>query len=98
LRHYSGNHPCCACCEEREPLFLAVDHINGGGNQERKLLGVQGGYQFYRWLVENDFPPGYQILCNNCNGAKGSGFLCPHEVARRGLTGRVRAGTVEASA
>jgi hypothetical protein len=90
LEHYSGKHPHCTCCGETHNIFLTVDHVNGDGAEHRKELGVKGGAEFYRWLIANDFPPGFTILCMNCNFAKGRGFLCPHEVERRGLKGRVR--------
>lgn len=70
--HYSGNPPKCACCGETEIRFLELDHINGGGNKERKNLFKYyiGGKMFYRWLIQNNFPEGYQVLCCNCNNVK----------------------------
>jgi hypothetical protein len=35
---------------------------------ERKNIGF--GREFYRYLIKNDFPPGYQVLCYNCNSYK----------------------------
>ena len=32
------------------------------------------------WLEKNNFPSGFQILCWNCNFAKGSLGKCPHEL------------------
>ena len=35
-----------------------------------------------QWLITNNFPKGFQILCWNCNFAKGSpavSFKCPHQ-------------------
>jgi len=32
----------------------------------------------YKWLVANDFPPGFQVLCANCNMAKDRPGGCPH--------------------
>jgi len=29
----------CACCGEREPKFLGIDHTNGGGNTHRREVG-----------------------------------------------------------
>jgi hypothetical protein len=71
--HYSGNPPKCACCGEIEIRFLELDHVNGGGNKERKKLfgGHFGGNTFYDWLIKNNFPKGYQVLCCNCNMTKG---------------------------
>lgn len=67
----------CACCGESEPLFLAIDHINGGGNKHRKEIG-RGNMK--RWLIQNNFPDGFQTLCHNCNqGRELNGGVCPHE-------------------
>lgn len=79
---YSSEVPACACCREIEPLFLAIDHIDGGGAKQRKALGLQTGDQFYRWLIKQNFPPGYRVLCHNCNlGRSLNGGKCPHEVS-----------------
>ena len=32
-----------------------------------------------KWIIENNFPKGFQILCHNCNVAKGLYGECPHE-------------------
>lgn len=73
----------CQCCGEPERKFLSIDHINGGGNAERRRIGRPGGVVFYRWLRKNGYPPGYQTLCHNCNLAKGFFGTCPHQVNRR---------------
>ena len=71
----------CACCNEPHLRFLTVDHINGGGNKQRKTIG-QG--RLYQWLIKNNFPDGYQILCFNCNaGREYNGGICPHEEDRK---------------
>lgn len=67
----------CTCCGENIVEFLDLDHINGGGNQERKLLGT--GTKFYRKLRIRGFPPGYQVLCANCNRGKSVCGECPHK-------------------
>jgi hypothetical protein len=61
----------CAHCGEEELLFLTIDHIEGGGSEDRKL--GRGGVAMYKWLLDNDYPPGYQVLCWNCNWKKGPG-------------------------
>jgi hypothetical protein len=67
----------CVCCGEDEPLFLTIDHINNDGYAHRKEVG--GGSGFYRWLVLNGFPAGFQTLCWNCNcGRRLNGGVCPH--------------------
>lgn len=69
----------CACCGERTPEFLSVDHVNGDGAQHRR--DIKG--PLYRWLKANKFPQeGFRLLCFNCNCAKGFFGACPHERAR----------------
>jgi hypothetical protein len=78
LVHYSGGLPACSCCGEKHDEFLTIDHINGGGTDHRRMIG--GGRLIYNWLVKNDFPPGFQVLCMNCNFAKGRAYgNCPHK-------------------
>jgi hypothetical protein len=78
LRHYGGESPACACCGESELAFLAVDHIDGGGNQHAKEIGGAGS-NLIRWLIDHDYPDGFQILCHNCNVAKSILGACPHQ-------------------
>lgn len=66
----------CACCGETEPMFLAIDHINGGGNQHRKFMHKR---DISIWLRDNNYPPGFQVLCHNCNMAKAYYGICPHQ-------------------
>lgn len=75
INHYGKE---CACCGETEIKFLTIDHIEGGGTKHRKQLGG-GGQRIYRWLIKNNFPEGYQVLCWNCNCAKGLYNTCPHQ-------------------
>jgi hypothetical protein len=75
--HYGGNPPKCACCGESHMEFLAIDHINGGGNKQRKQ-GLNG-HTLYAWLIKNNYPEGYRVLCHNCNLARGFYGYCPHE-------------------
>ena len=82
LSHYGGEHPQCECCGESESKFLTVDHIKGGGKKHRKAIGKHGN-TFYRWLVQNEYPSGFRILCYNCNCASGHWGKCPHEEMRK---------------
>ena len=65
-------------------IFLTLDHINNDGAEHRREIhGRQtaAGYQTYRWLMRNGFPPGFQVLCANCNhGKRMNGGTCPHQV------------------
>lgn len=77
LTHYSSGTPACACCGETEIKFLAIDHINGGGNAHRK--SIPRGHYIYQWLRNEKYPDGFQVLCHNCNMAKGFYGICPHQ-------------------
>lgn len=77
LHHYGEGDPKCVCCGETEPKFLAFDHIEGGGNQHRKT--IPSGMGFFTWLQKNGYPPMFQLLCHNCNLAKGFYGACPHQ-------------------
>ena len=67
----------CVCCDETNPVFLVIDHINGGGNKERRKIGTSGGAGQYWAIKKAGFPTGFQVLCHNCNYAKTRGG-CPH--------------------
>lgn len=72
----------CACCGETEFLFLTLDHIENDGMAERlRLFGskYRGGHEFYISLKKRGYPPGYQVLCMNCNfGKRMNQGICPH--------------------
>ncbi len=71
----------CICCGETELVFLTLDHIDGNGATHRRTLGMgrEGGAKFYRLLRLQGYPPGYQVLCFNCNCARGQHGECPHK-------------------
>lgn len=73
---YGGTKPKCKCCGESIYEFLCLDHIKGGGKNHRK---ERGGTHFYHWLLVNGCPKGLQVLCHNCNMAKGFYGKCPHK-------------------
>ena len=75
--HYGGY--LCKCCGETIRDFLQIDHIDGGGNKQRKELKLSG-VRFYNWLKRNSFPPGYQVLCANCNWGRRFIGTCPHNL------------------
>jgi hypothetical protein len=77
LTHYSRGIPQCACCGETTVAFLAIDHIDGGGNEHRAEIGTAAN-SFATWLRRNGFPEGYRVLCHNCNQAHGAFGYCPH--------------------
>lgn len=73
--HYSNGDPKCACCGEKRLEFLCLDHINGGGMKHRKTFS--GSIHF--WIVKHGYPPGYRVMCHNCNMAIGFFGYCPHQ-------------------
>ena len=75
FRAYGGY--ICACCGETEPIFLSIDHIDGGGYEQRKT--IHAGYSMYSWLKRHKYPEGFQVLCRNCNWGKHIKGVCPHK-------------------
>jgi len=77
LSHYAGALDVrCAYCEEADLTVLQLDHINGGGRQQRKEMGLaSAGYGFYLKLKKLGYPEGFQVLCANCNIRKHFGAL-----------------------
>jgi len=80
IEAYGGK---CACCGESEPMFLVIDHKMDDGAEHRSMIGigkskVGSGSIMYAWLIKNEFPKDFQLLCANCNMAKQSGG-CPHQ-------------------
>jgi hypothetical protein len=74
--HYGDR---CTCCGETQKEFLSLDHINNDGAKHRRELGIStGGNRFYLWVVRNNYPPGLQVLCYNCNLSKEKYGYCPH--------------------
>jgi hypothetical protein len=72
----------CVCCGEAELKFLNVDHINGVSEQE-KASGYRSGLKLYRRVQREGYPKAlYQVLCFNCNMAKGLFGVCPHIEAK----------------
>lgn len=79
LMAYGG---CCACCGEAEYEFLAIDHVYNDGAQHRREMKQQG-VRLYAWLEAHGYPQDrFQILCHNCNMAKGLYGECPHQRLR----------------
>jgi len=85
----------CRCCGETEFEFLTIDHINNDGAAHRRSIAAEAnngrgsktkyrapsGFAVYFWLKKHKFPTGFQILCMNCNFAKGKLGYCPHQNA-----------------
>jgi len=67
LTHYGNGKCACSRCGESRLACLSIDHIEGGGKEDR---GELGGSYFYGWLIKKGYPEGYQTLCMNCNWVK----------------------------
>jgi len=73
-----------------EPVFLTLGHINGGGTRHRRKLG-SGSTILFDWLRNRGYPPGFQVLCSNCNhGRHRNGGGCPHQIKQRTKRRRAR--------
>jgi len=90
LRHEAimayGGYKCnCPGCNETESLFLSIDHINNDGAEHRRSLGYENNGKgassaTLSWMKKNGYPPGFQVLCMNCNfGKSRNNGICPHE-------------------
>lgn len=79
LDHYSKGKMECSCCGEKILDFLTIDHKKNNGTKHRKEIGAA---HIFRWLVRNNYPEEYDVLCMNCNFAKGLKYnngICPHK-------------------
>ena len=70
IDYYSKKTGQCSRCGEGDIVVLCIDHINGGGNEHRRDINRVAGRNFYQWLVQNNYPDGFQVLCCNCNMRK----------------------------
>lgn len=69
LEHYGCFCHCVSCdCKVKNPRHLTIDHKNNNGAKHRRE--TRGIGSIYRWLIKNNFPEDFQVLCWNCNLAK----------------------------
>lgn len=75
IQAYGGK---CICCGTRVFEFLSVDHTKNDGSVHRKTIP---GPRLYSWLRRNNYPrENFQLLCMNCNTAKGFYKLTIEEI------------------
>ena len=60
----------CQWCGQGDIDVLTIDHINDDGASHRRLHTGKGGSKFYSWIINEDYPSGFQVLCCNCNMKK----------------------------
>src|SRR3972149_5072051 len=78
LKHYGAK---CSCCNEQNPVFLSIDHINNDGGKRRKAYPKE--FNIYRFAKMNNYPKDLQILCRNCNwGKHANKGICPHQMSK----------------
>lgn len=65
--YYSNGTMECNYCGIDDVDMLCIDHIEGGGYQQKQRIPSP---TFYRWLQKQNYPKGYQVLCFNCNFKK----------------------------
>ena len=68
--------PQCNCKGHTETCmeFLVIDHKKKRTKKEKGLTGKS----FYKYLKENNYPEGFQVLCFGCNFVKEVYPKCPH--------------------
>jgi hypothetical protein len=69
LTHY-GPEGILRCCWENctvvDTDMLSLDHVNNDGAKHRRKSGQRlGGEKLYRWVIQENFPDGFQTLCMN---------------------------------
>lgn len=78
IQHYGGK---CSCCGETQYEFLSLDHVNNDGHKHKKV-GVTA-HTLHQWAKNNGYPDTLQVLCYNCNCAKGVYGACPHQTTNK---------------
>ena len=79
IEGYGGK---CELCGEDNPYFLTIDHINGEGSKERKM--IMRWEKLYRKLRNENYPrDNYRLLCYNCNCALGFKRITEEEILQQ---------------
>ena len=77
VQGYGGG---CVCCGEKEELYIEIHHPNGHGKADVEAKGGDT-MRFYKWLIDNNFPKEYWMLCANCHTGihRSEDGICPHK-------------------
>lgn len=72
----------CKCCGETGKSFLVIDHVNNDGYKDLAKAGYKRtGHVLYKYIIDNNFPDVYQVLCWNCNSSKHlNNGICEHKL------------------
>lgn len=63
----------CVQCGFSDIRALQIDHVNGGGAEDRRSRGSWSNHHIYREILDTEGQsPKYQLLCANCNWIKRS--------------------------
>jgi hypothetical protein len=71
----------CVCCGESGLDFLTIEHKLG-----QQKISRRTGLVAYRDAVKEYRPDLFEILCWNCNCAKGKLGYCPHNPPKHAIT------------
>ena len=73
----------CQCCGEAHPYFLSLDHIDESGSEHRAKYESSNNNLVIADAKREGWPKDkYQLLCMNCNTAKGYYGECPHKTGK----------------
>ena len=77
-KHYTNGTFACACCGETNYYFFTFEHTDQMGKIHRRETGGLSSGNLAQYLRLNNFPPGIEINCYNCNYGKArNGGICP---------------------
>jgi hypothetical protein len=70
MEHYCKGAPHCVDCGCHDLRDLVLDHLDGGGNEDRRMhcLG-KGGVQYYTYLRRMGYPDDIrlEVRCGDCH-------------------------------
>src|SRR3990167_9180556 len=69
INNYSNGAACCLWCGQADIDVLCLDHIHDDGNHGKAPNNSKNNH-VYRWVYSREYPPGFQVLCANCNMKK----------------------------